>query len=117
MFGNRLRELRENKGMTQANLAKALSISRSAIGMYEQGKREPDFETLEKIADYFNVTMDYLTKGKAITMRPFELAELFYGKEFFFDAMPQNDTERYLVIEFRKADKTTQDIVRKILGI
>ena len=55
-----LKELRSAFGMTQDELAQALGISRSRIGMYELGQREPDFETLEKLADYFNVDYDFL---------------------------------------------------------
>ena len=55
-----LRELRTQKGLTQAELSKTLQVSASSIGMYEQGRREPDNETLGKIANYFNVTNDYL---------------------------------------------------------
>ena len=59
-FQTILKELRSSKGMTQDELAKQLRISRSTVGMYESGSREPDFETLELIADYFNVDTDYL---------------------------------------------------------
>ena len=44
----KLKKLRENRGMTQAELGKALDISPSAIGMYEQGRRIPDISTLKK---------------------------------------------------------------------
>lgn len=60
MFAENLRILRERKEMTQQQLADALKISRSTIGMYEKGNREPDFETLELIADFFNVDMGRL---------------------------------------------------------
>jgi repressor LexA len=56
----RLKDLREKKTLTQAQLSALLQISASAIGMYEQGRREPDNETLKKIANFFNVTIDYL---------------------------------------------------------
>lgn len=59
-FQNILKSLRSTKGLTQDELSKQLNISRSTIGMYEKGAREPDFETLELIADYFNVDTDYL---------------------------------------------------------
>ena len=55
-----LRELRTQKGLTQAELSKTLQVSASSIGMYEQGRREPDNETLGRIANYFNVSTDYL---------------------------------------------------------
>lgn len=60
-FANVLRDLRTRKDLTQRQLAEALGLSESAIGMYERGQREPELETLEAIADYFNVDMDYLT--------------------------------------------------------
>lgn len=59
-FGAVLRRLRKQDGLTQTELGKALGLSYSTISMYERGEREPDFETLEVIADYFNVSMDYL---------------------------------------------------------
>ena len=60
LFSERLRELRQNKGLSQSQLADARNISKSAISMYELGKREPDLETLEGIADFFNVDINYL---------------------------------------------------------
>lgn len=59
-FGARLKLLRKQDELTQDALAKALGISKSTISMYENGNREPDFETLESFADYFNVDLDYL---------------------------------------------------------
>lgn len=59
--GNTIKSLRIKEGMTQDLLASKLNISRSSIGMYENGEREPSLEILEKIADLFNVDMNYLT--------------------------------------------------------
>lgn len=59
-FGERLKQLRNCKHLTQEQLSDKLEISRSALGMYETGKRKPDFELEEKVADFFNVTIDYL---------------------------------------------------------
>lgn len=59
-FGIRLKTLRNKNSLTQAELAKKLGISTSAIGMYEQGRREPDNRLLKKISDLFSVTADYL---------------------------------------------------------
>lgn len=60
MFNIRLQELRKQKRINQTQLAKELGISRSAIAMYECGDRMPNYETLEAIADYFNVSISYL---------------------------------------------------------
>lgn len=57
---NRIKELRTEKGITQADLAKILKISDRAVGYYENGDREPDYSTLLKIATYFDVSIDYL---------------------------------------------------------
>lgn len=59
-FSSVIKQLRIRRGVTQEQLASMLKVSRSTIGMYETGSREPDFETLEAIADIFNVDMDYL---------------------------------------------------------
>lgn len=61
------RKIREQSGLTQQQLADKLGISRSAVGMYEKGEREPNFETLELIADTFNVDMNYLLGKKPTT--------------------------------------------------
>ena len=51
-FANVFKELRIKSGLTQQEMADKLNISRSSIGMYENGEREPSFELLETIADY-----------------------------------------------------------------
>lgn len=59
-FSERLRQLRTARDMSQMDFAKIIGMSKSSINMYERGEREPGLETLEKIADFFNVDMDYL---------------------------------------------------------
>ena len=60
MKGNRIKNLREEMNMKQEELAKVLSISPSAVGMYERDEREPNDEITLKLAEYFNVSTDYL---------------------------------------------------------
>ena len=59
-FGEQLKRLRLAAGLTQQDLADELGISPSAIGMYEQGRREPDRATLLIMSHYFGVSSDYL---------------------------------------------------------
>lgn len=59
-FPERLKFLRSEKGWSQQRLADELKLSKSSVNMYERGEREPGFETMEAIADTFNVDMDYL---------------------------------------------------------
>lgn len=60
MFGQRLRMERLNKGLTQEELGKLVNKSKNNISQYETGKREPDLQTLNKFAEIFNCTVDYL---------------------------------------------------------
>lgn len=61
MFRIRLKELRENMGLSQREFASQLNISSSAVGMWESGAREPkSLNELQRIADFFDVTIDYL---------------------------------------------------------
>lgn len=69
MFGDRLKSLRNRKGLSQAEFAKQIGVSKSSVNMYERGEREPNFETLETIADYFNVDLDYLMGKSEIENR------------------------------------------------
>ena len=56
----RLKELREKKKISQLQLALVLNMNQNSISRYENMEREADYETLIKIADYFNVSLDYL---------------------------------------------------------
>ena len=56
----RLKELRRKRKISQLKLAMDLNINQNSISRYENGEREADYATLIKIADYFDVTLDYL---------------------------------------------------------
>ena len=56
----RLKELRKQRGISQVKMAIDLSMSQNTISRYETGAHEADYKTLIKIADYFNVSIDYL---------------------------------------------------------
>ncbi len=79
-FGERLRLLRHTKGLSQMEFAKMIKISKSSVNMYERGEREPGLETLEAIADFFNVDLDYLL-GKSDFKNKFALVESLNGKD------------------------------------
>ena len=69
----RLKELRMAKGMTQSEVAKVIGYSSLSYARYEKGEREPDINTLCKLADYFEVSVDYLI-GRTVQ-------ENFLGRE------------------------------------
>lgn len=64
MLGARIAALRRDQGLSQAELAHRLGISPSAVGMYEQGRREPSVELLVALAGEFRVSTDFLLTGK-----------------------------------------------------
>lgn len=64
-IGNRIADLRTNNHMSQFQLAKVLGIGTSTLGMYETNKRKPSPKVLNKIADYFDVSTDYLLGRKS----------------------------------------------------
>lgn len=59
-FANRLKTLRNEKGVTQAELAKYLNVSQNAVYNWENEKREPNIKSIERLAKYFNVSASYL---------------------------------------------------------
>ena len=69
-FSEMLVKLRKQDRLTQIEAAGRMGITRSALSMYETGKREPDFETLELIADFYNVDMNTLMGGVAFPSLP-----------------------------------------------
>ncbi len=59
-FGNRLKNLRKSRGITQSELAETLEVTQQTVGFWENGSSIPSIETVIKAAKYFGVTIDYL---------------------------------------------------------
>lgn len=72
LLSNRLKELRIERELLQKDIAQELNITSSAYGFYEQGKRTPDADTLNKLSEYFNVSLDYLM-GKSDIRNPYKI--------------------------------------------
>ena len=62
-LANRIKELRDRKGISQEELAHRAGLSRTGMGFLETGKRWPRLDTLMKVADGLNITLDELLKG------------------------------------------------------
>lgn len=95
-FKDRLKELRESAHLTQEGLAAKMEVSKGAIGNYETGRRAPDPDTLELIADIFNVDVDYLL-GRTNTIPEYNLEE------------------QWLVNCYRETDEEIKTAVKTIL--
>ena len=67
MIGPRIAALRRERGLSQAELAERIQVSPSALGMYEQGRREPSADTLVALARTLGVTTDFLLTGRVAT--------------------------------------------------
>lgn len=98
MFSDKLRELRRDHHLTQAQLAEELGISPSAVGMYEQGRREPDNAFLVKLSSYFGVSTDYLldlpSQQEVTSMIDSFTRLLESHKELFYNGHPLTQEER-----------------------
>lgn len=106
-FQNIFKRLRISAGLTQVEMAGKLGISRSTIGMYETGARKPDFETLEKIADFFNVDTDYLLgRTNKVTILP-ETAGRNYFENKILTHKDERDIEK--ILEQTREQLTAQE--------
>lgn len=76
LLSQKLKELRLNKGITQTEFAETFNIANGTVGNWETGKREPDYEMLSRIADFYGVTVDYLL-GRDPKERPAKFKEKF----------------------------------------
>ena len=102
-IGFRLRHLRENNDMTQADLAKRISVTPKAISFYENGEREPSFEVLLQFADIFCVTTDYLLKGEANAN---------------VTSLPSVSNEEYDIIsQYRRLNRDDKELIQTILRL
>ena len=97
-FKDMLKYLRKREGISQAELALRLGITPSAIGNYESGTRKPTYEIEEALADYFNVTIDFL-RGTDSERRNI------------------SNEEYEIILAFRESDDVSKEMVRRVLGI
>lgn len=98
-FGKRLAELRKKRGYSQVTFAAAIKVSKSTVGMWETGDREPDNETLQKLADFFDVSVDYLLgrtddpSPPEKKREPDELESIFF---YEWDKLSEEDKQKAL---------------------
>lgn len=90
-FKDRLVQLRKSTNLLQTDMAKKIGVARATYGSYEQGTRQPDFETLQRIAQFFGVSTDFLL-GNSVDSK-----QTILGKEV--DVSQLNENQR-LVLEW-----------------
>ncbi len=115
-FSNIFKALRQTSGYTQQEFADKIGISRSTIGMYETGAREPDFETLEIIADFFNVDTDYLLgRTNKTTLLPESSYYLNEDARDMAEFMFKNPEYKVLFDASRKVKKEDISFVKEMI--
>jgi transcriptional regulator with XRE-family HTH domain len=94
MLGARIAALRREAGLSQAQLASVLKISPSAVGMYEQGRREPSADMLVAMAQAFHVSVDYLLTGCPSQMEATPLEQMLANRIAAADRRLESRTDR-----------------------
>ena len=92
-IGERIKVMRMARGMSQMDLAKALNCGQSTVAMYETGKRMPDLDMVDYMADVFNVP-------------PYAI---LYSEKEIEDMISISEAERYLLLAFRAADERAKE--------
>lgn len=115
-FSIRLKSLRSEKELSQQMLANILKISKSSVNMYERGEREPSFETLEAIADFFNVDLDYLM-GRQDAQRKIDLSYLKSNENTLNTNHISLTKHEHNVIVAYRSQPEMQPAVDRLLGI
>lgn len=111
----RIKELRKNRGLTAKQFAEEIKVAESTVSLYENGKREPDYETLKRIADFFNVSVDYIlgrTDESEQTKKPAigELLELSKNKQEIISLLDQvSEDNREMV------DRAVKALIQSII--
>ncbi|AEM79783.1 helix-turn-helix domain-containing protein [Thermoanaerobacter wiegelii] len=116
-FSDRLKELRKEKNLTQEDLAKILGISRSTIAGYETERKEPDYETLKKIADFFNVSIDYLLGRTDIRSPVDEITEAVSDDPELLEFWNELKDREDLKLLFKQTKKLSPKEIKQIIRI
>lgn len=105
MIGKKLKKLREEKGLKQADIAEMLGVSRTTYTQYETEKSEPDLKTVAKLADFFEVSVDFLL-GKTSIRTPIEtIAAHHDGDEFTEEELEDIEAFKEFVRSRREKEK------------
>lgn len=106
-FSLRLKEIRENKRLSQQQLADAIGEKQSSVGSWESGKSYPRHKTLVKLADYLDISIDYLTDRT-------DLPGVVQKEDKSFSFAPH---EKEIVLAYREMSKSEKAMICKMLDI
>ena len=106
MFSDKLKVLRNNKGLTQSELAQHLGVTQQAVGRWEKGLTSPDYETLKLLASFFNVSTDYLLGRESTTGTNDDIDGL---SQFLLENLFKDDPESRAKLKSIKVNGTFSD--------
>jgi transcriptional regulator with XRE-family HTH domain len=113
-YGDRIKMLRERNGYSQKFLAEKIGVKNNTLSSYESENRRPDYETLQKFADLFEVSIDYILTGKELTNSSSEMWKEFLDPKtqiFFKDLQEAPEEKIEELIRFwefiKERDKNT----------
>lgn len=115
LIGNRIKELRKKKGLTQEQLGKMINLTKVSISCYESEKRSPDLETFETLVDALDTTPDYLLgRDKLLVSESDEEYKIYVSKEEL-DILKEFNKNKD-IINFLRSDpkRSVEYIVKKI---
>lgn len=114
-MSNRLKKLRREKGLTQADLAKVLNTNQSQYGKYENGKTNLSLENAQILSEYFGVSIPYLLgfEENFTAIKPNETISIELVKELSFIS----EKKSKLLQEYIELDKNERDIIKQIKEI
>lgn len=113
MLGDKIKELRKSKRINQMTLSKYLNVSKGAIGMWETNKREPDIQTIKQIANYFNVSLDYLLENESKETNKKNQEKI--KSESNYEITSEQNYEKILkLVLFDEIENITSDMINEV---
>lgn len=104
-FKDRIKKLREERGWTQDDVAKRLDVTRATIAHYETGRKTPREDTLKKLADIFNVSIDYLLGNTDEKTKVVDLLEVMKRTRPHVDGVPISEDAAEIIIDILESYK------------
>lgn len=114
---NRLKQLRAESNLLQKDIAKKLNITASAYGFYEQGKRIPDSNTLNSLAQIFNVSLDYLMGKSDIKTTNFKIDNAIQNDAELADFWNKMKERESLQLLFKQTKDMDDRDINQVLRI
>lgn len=116
-FGKKLRSLREEKRLSQVELSKKLNVTSQALSQYELGKRIPDAEMIIRIADFFDVSVDYLLDRTNERITVDNIKAILASDSAFARALDKLTTRKELQELFKITKDLSRERVEQIIRI